>query len=104
MADPVDDEKSWPEDGERNGWVSPPAMAWPFRLPVIRHARVTRRRVTPTLKLPSRQVRAPLTTVGTTIPPWLYSAEAEKAAWKRGLASGYEDVERFIQRERAHAK
>lgn len=40
---------------------------------------------------------------GHDIPPWWCDTEAARDAWKRGLASGYEDVKRLIQRDRANA-
>ena len=35
----MDELERWRRVGEQCGWSLPPAAAWPFRLPVIRHIR-----------------------------------------------------------------
>lgn len=37
---------------------------------------------------------------GHDVPPEWCHSDAEKEAWRRGLSSGYEDVERLIESER----
>lgn len=33
------DDAKWRKVGKREGWLLPPPVSWPWRLPVIRHVR-----------------------------------------------------------------